>query len=104
MSAFIQTVAVLINPRLILLVPLLVFAVASDLRHYRIRNRHLAIFGVAGLLVSILNFQNPATSAQIISILFPVILPLVLLFPLYCLKMLGAGDVKLFCSIGAIMG
>ena len=33
-----------------------------------------------------------------------LILPALLLMPLYGLKMLGAGDIKLFCSIGSIVG
>ncbi len=33
-----------------------------------------------------------------------LIAPFVVLLPLYILKMIGAGDIKLFCSIGFLLG
>lgn len=36
--------------------------------------------------------------------IFATLLPVILLFVLYALRMLGAGDIKLFSAIGAVMG
>jgi prepilin peptidase CpaA len=49
---------------------------------------NLILFGIDGLVSSVIGF----------------VLPLVLLSVLYVLRMLGAGDIKLFAVIGSIMG
>ncbi|OGO77706.1 MAG: hypothetical protein A2Y23_08875 [Clostridiales bacterium GWB2_37_7] len=44
------------------------------------------------------------SQTEIIFSLLGLITPFVILMPLYILNMLGAGDIKLLCSIGALIG
>jgi len=84
----------------ILLVMLLSLAVLFDLRTYLIPNKLVAAGLIAGLLVNlILGGIN-----SLLSSLAAAVIPAVVLIVLFALRMLGAGDIKLFCSIGAIMG
>lgn len=84
----------------ILLLILLSVAVASDIRTYRIYNLPMALGVVAGLVHGfILNGLGGLVWSLLASII-----PAVLLIALFALRMLGAGDIKLFCAIGAIMG
>lgn len=84
----------------ITLLILLAIAVAGDIRSYRICNLTIALGLVAGL---VLNFTVGGFEGLAWSILAAII-PAVLLIVLFALRMLGAGDIKLFCAIGAIMG
>jgi len=86
--------------KVIIILLLLVIAVISDLRSYRIYNLPIAIGLSAGL---ILNFIVGGFEGFLLSLLASVI-PALLLIALFALRMLGAGDIKLFCAIGAIMG
>jgi prepilin peptidase CpaA len=79
---------------------LLIVAVAGDIHNYRISNLTVALGLAAGLL---LNFIFNGIEGLAWSILASI-LPAVLLIILFALRMLGAGDIKLFCAIGAIMG
>ena len=79
-----------------------VFAVLiaiSDAREYKIKNVLVLPFLLFGLTFNALfgglsSFQNA---------LVGMVLPLCLL-PLFGLKMLGAGDIKAFCTLGSILG
>jgi len=84
----------------IVLLLLLAVSAASDLRTYRIYNLPIAIGYTAGL---ILNFITSGFEGFALALLASII-PAVLLIALFALRMLGAGDIKLFCAIGAIMG
>ena len=84
----------------ILLVLLLILAVAGDIRNYKINNVTVAAGVVVGLVLS---FTSSGPSSLTSSILATVI-PAVLLIALFAVRMLGAGDIKLFCAAGAIMG
>lgn len=86
--------------RYIILSLLLIIAVATDIRTYRIYNLPMALGLVAGL---VLNFMIDGIEGLAWSLLAAII-PAVLLIVLFALRMLGAGDIKLFCAIGAIMG
>lgn len=86
--------------RYIVLALLLIIAVTGDIRAYRIYNLPVALGLVAGL---ILNFITNNIAGLAWSLLAAII-PAALLIVLFALRMLGAGDIKLFCAIGAIMG
>lgn len=89
-----------IPAKYIILLVLIIIAVAGDIRFYRIYNLPVALGLVAGLVLNCITggFEGLARS------LLAAILPAVLLIVLFALRMLGAGDIKLFCAIGAIMG
>ncbi len=75
-------------------------ALISDIRIYKIKNQIVYPFMLMGLTLNIAIFglQGLKTSIE------GIFIPIVLLFPLYLLRMLGAGDIKLFSAIGSIMG
>lgn len=73
------------------------FAVWFDLTTYKIPNR-LNIAGICGgLLYSAIfgSFQSLWTA------LLCAVAPIVILFPLFAFRIVGAGDVKLFAALGA---
>lgn len=79
---------------------LLSAALVSDFRTYRIDNRIILVFLTAGLATG-LALEGPS---GLLSSFLGMALPLPLLFWLYPARMLGAGDIKLFCAAGAVMG
>jgi len=86
--------------RYILLVILLALAVLYDLRTYIIPNRLIATALVAGLAVSLVL----GGIKGLLESFAAAVIPAAVLLALFALRMLGAGDIKLLCSIGAIMG
>ncbi len=86
--------------RYIILAFLLTAAVFQDMRSYKVRNITAASGAAAGLLVNLI-LDGP--KGLLLSIIAAFI-PFILLIALFALKMLGAGDIKLFCAVGAIMG
>lgn len=79
---------------------LLVLAVINDTISFRIDNKIILFFIVTGLVTGLARgglkgFTGSAAGA---------VIPMIVLFLLYALKMLGAGDIKLMCAIGAIGG
>lgn len=68
----------------------------SDVKEYKIKNKIILPMLVAGLILGII---TKSFADCILGMLLPLIL-----FPLYALKMLGAGDVKALCAIGAVVG
>ncbi|HEX2945384.1 MAG TPA: prepilin peptidase [Clostridia bacterium] len=87
-------------PKLIILTAVLTAAVTGDLLRYRISNIVVVVGLATGFL---LNFFTEGPGGLIGSLL-GAILPVALLFVLFALRMLGAGDIKLFCAVGAVMG
>lgn len=95
------------------LLPLLVLllaAVRSDLRDHRIPN-HLVLFGmVSGLLLHTILPDGNGFLAKGAGALGPwsslqgLCLGAAAMFPFYCLRTMGAGDVKLMAAVGAILG
>lgn len=84
------------------LILLLIIAAVSDLRSHRIPN--WLVFGGV-LFGSIYNTAFPPTPHD--SVLFPLGgagLALLLFLPLYLLRAMGAGDVKLMAMAGAFLG
>jgi prepilin peptidase CpaA len=86
--------------RYILLGLLLITAVVWDFRSYKISNVLIAA-GLAAGLVS--GFAADGVKG-LVSAVLAALVPAVLLILLFALRMLGAGDIKLFCAVGAIMG
>lgn len=79
---------------------LLLLSVYCDIRSYKIKNVITLPFILAGLLTGLFIEGANGLSHSVLGIL----LPLAILLPLYILRMLGAGDIKLLCAIGAITG
>ena len=72
----------------------------TDLRTHRIANRWLLSFFLAALLARFALWGR----AGVYQGLLGVVIPFLCLFPLFALRMMGAGDVKLLCVLGAIAG
>lgn len=79
---------------------LLIFAVASDISTRKIKNAIIVSFASAGLIFNLLA-GGPAGAGEALAALF---VPIPALIVFYVLGMLGAGDIKLFCALGAICG
>lgn len=79
---------------------LITLALVSDIKTKKIKNAIVVPFILYGLLWNLYNFKLTGLTNSLLGIVFPIIV----LFPFFYLKMLGAGDVKLFCAIGAING
>lgn len=74
-------------------------AVVSDYRTYKISNKLILTFLVIGLVFNLSTNGLEGGQDAILGSLLPLVL-----FPLFTLKMLGAGDIKAFCAIGSILG
>ena len=68
----------------------------SDRKSSRIRNKAVILFSAVGIILSLFD-------GGLISSLIGMLFPLALL-PLFAFDMLGAGDIKAFCGLGAIWG
>lgn len=79
---------------------LLLLAMISDLATYKIKNTITYSFMIAGLLS---NFAMEDLKGVVFS-LQGITLPVVCLIALYMMGIMGAGDVKLFSAVGAVMG
>lgn len=86
--------------KIVVLVLILTVAMATDFRRYRIYNLLIAIGLVAGLALN--GLQSGLLG--ILGSLLAAVVPAVVLIMLFALRMIGAGDIKLFCTIGSIMG
>ncbi|MGB8452779.1 MAG: A24 family peptidase [Anaerocolumna sp.] len=82
------------------LVCLLLLAVIMDLKSYKISN-YLIIFGlISGILFNFYEYGWASVSNSF----FGILLPILLLFSLFIIKALGAGDIKLFSVVGSFYG
>jgi prepilin peptidase CpaA len=79
---------------------LLLLALASDLRTYKIKNSITYSFMLVGLTV---NLAMGGFEGLIFS-LKGIILPALCLIILYAVRVIGAGDIKLLSAVGAVMG
>lgn len=68
----------------------------TDFKEFKIKNKIVLPVVILGL---ILGFIHKTFFDSLLGLLFPLIL-----FPLFALKMLGAGDIKALCAIGAVVG
>lgn len=72
----------------------------SDLSYYRIPNCLIVAGWLAGLVFRLWHAGLPGLGAGI----FCIAAGMALLFPLYCIRGLGAGDIKLLSVISGIYG
>jgi prepilin peptidase CpaA len=79
---------------------LLILALISDIKLYKIKNKIILPFIIIGIMTNLLNSGINGFRESLIGIAVPV----VVLIILYAVRMLGAGDIKLFGAIGSIMG
>src|SRR5574344_786923 len=86
--------------RIVVLFLILTVAMATDFRRYRIYNLLIALGLALGL---VLNCIQSGLSG-ILGSLMAAVVPAAALIMFFALRMLGAGDIKLFCVIGSIMG
>lgn len=84
----------------VLIMTLVVMAVINDLHSYKVRNKITLTFAIIGIVynISFYGLQN------FYSTVLGLTVPFLILFPLYAVKIIGAGDIKLFCSIGTFLG
>ncbi|MFU0827959.1 MAG: hypothetical protein ACFWTJ_10605 [Lachnoclostridium sp.] len=82
------------------LVSLLFIAVLDDLRSWKVSNSLILIGILAGMIYDIYEYGWTGINIW----LSGVFLPILLLFPLFMIKALGAGDIKLFSVIGSFCG
>lgn len=81
---------------------LLGYACISDMRSRRIPNWLAALLGAAGMIYSVLVAGSPIRGFALSAA--GLVLGLGLWLPLYAMRWLGAGDVKLFAAAGAWLG
>lgn len=89
-----------IGAKYICLVFFLLLALKQDLKSYKIPNSIILI----GYLLSLLFFHQEYEWTSIYKWLGSIIIPILILFPLFFIKALGAGDIKLFSVIGGFFG
>lgn len=82
------------------LVLLLFLTVNSDMRYFRIKNLHIICGLSAGF---VLNLLSDGLQGLVSSFLAAMI-PIFILLLLFVMRMMGAGDIKLYSAIGSIMG
>jgi len=86
--------------KMLLLSTLIITSVIMDLRSYKVKNELCASFIILGIICNTF-----LTRPSNLSLYFAgLVVPFIILLPLYALNMLGAGDIKLFCAIGAFVG
>lgn len=86
--------------KIIILMILVSVATYTDIKENKIKNKHLCLFLILGLILSIIYGGIDGIKDSILGI----IVPFVLLFLFFAFRMFGAGDIKLYCTIGSIMG
>ncbi|HHX17248.1 MAG TPA: prepilin peptidase [Clostridium sp.] len=78
----------------------LVLSAYFDYKYFKIKNFVVYPAILSGILINLIISGTGGLKDSI----FGTIVPFITLFLLYALRFLGAGDVKLFSAIGAIMG
>ncbi|KAB3532809.1 A24 family peptidase [Alkaliphilus serpentinus] len=79
---------------------LVLLACMGDVKTYKVKNSLTIPFAILGGAINILDHGTKGLVDSVLGIL----LPIVILFILFVLRMLGAGDIKLFAAIGSILG
>lgn len=83
-----------------MLIYLVTAAVVSDIRTYRISNRLNAAGCICGIFI---NVYEKGVDGALLSIK-GMMIPVGILFILFALRIVGAGDIKLLAAMGAIVG
>ncbi|WP_105619046.1 prepilin peptidase [Vallitalea okinawensis] len=84
----------------VLLIGILALSAITDYKEYKVKNKYLLLTVLIACI-----YHGTTTGLQgSIKTFFNVFIPIIILFPLFMLKMLPAGDIKLFGTIAAIMG
>lgn len=96
----VTSVAALLDGVVPCVLALVLTAALDDVRRRNISNRLILIFLLPGLLFGTLSYGNP----WLLVSLATGCLILLGLFPLFFMKALGAGDVKLLAAIGSLVG
>lgn len=78
----------------------LLISCITDIRHNIVKNIVTYPCILVALVLSIITFDGVIVKDTLSALL----IPFVTLLPLYLLGILGAGDIKLLCAIGALMG
>ena len=79
---------------------LTLLAVYQDITSYKIKNHTIIIGIITGFAFNIIEVGFIDTYPFLIGMTFPIII----LFPLFLIKALGAGDIKLYSVIGGFYG
>ena len=75
-------------------------AVLMDLKTGEIANGWIVILWLIGFLTEVLS----RGAIGFLTFLFGALLPILTLFWLFCFRMIGAGDIKLFSALGGFLG
>lgn len=86
--------------KILLLLCIVSISAYTDIKENKIKNKYLLVALILGLVISLLTSGIAGIKDSILGI----IVPFILLFLFFAMRMFGAGDIKLFCTIGAIMG
>ena len=78
---------------------LALFAMVYDLQTYKIPNVLCVIGALAGIVFNIIFYGFSSIKGSLIGIVCPI----GILFIFFCLRIIGAGDIKLLSAIGAFM-
>lgn len=89
-----------IDTKVACLILLTLLAVYQDLKSYKIKNHTILLGFVLGLLINLIEVGCTGILIYIPGIFIPILI----LFPLFLFKTLGAGDIKLFSVIGGFYG
>lgn len=79
---------------------LLILSLFTDTKNYKIKNSIILFFAIAGFTLNCI--QSGFTG--IINWFIGLAVPMIVLFVLFALRMLGAGDIKLIAVIGGLLG
>lgn len=79
---------------------LIALSLASDIKTYKIKNHIILPFIAAGTVTNYIIYGIKGVKDSF----WGIVIPILILFIFYALRMLGAGDIKLFSAIGAITG
>ena len=83
----------------VVLLVIAAWCTACDLRTGRIPNKILASGILCALILSFVTDGAGVIKGTFAGLCFPLIL-----FPLFCLRMIGGGDIKMLCMAGAFLG